>query len=336
MSRSSSQRHRIATLGWVAALGLVTGSAMAADHIDFPQSVGGGVQMRPDAQITDFYIFVSGTKLVMVMDLHPFMAPAGLTYTFPTDVHYRFNVDLNSAVTIGTDVISKEFGGVISNPAGISEDMVFDITFNANNKPTLNVTGANSTRCEAARVKTRLFTGLRGEPFIFSSLVRNNVASIIVELPLNAVVQNQSKLLAWATATVDLPSGSFQELGARAFRSQFPPYVNINALHPSQHVAAGFAPADVVIIDTSKPTAFPNGRALSDDVVDIVATFVSLPTDRNAANAEIANCAPGGADYPCPVPVSATADDVRILGRFPYVGRPYTSAERAAPSSAID
>jgi hypothetical protein len=332
----STQHLRIAALGWVAALGLAAGTAMAADHIDFPRSVGGGEQMRPDAQITDFFIFVNGNKLAMVMDLHPFMAPAAQTYPFPTDVHYRFNVDLNSAVTIGTDVISREFGGVISNPAAISEDMVFDVTFDAKNKPTLNVTGANVTRCESAKAKARLFTGLRAEPFIFSSLVRNNVASIIIELPLVAVVQNQSKLLAWATATVDLPSGSFQEMGARAFRSQFTPYVNINALHPSQHVAAGFTPADVVIIDTAKPTAFPNGRALSDDVVDIVGGFVSLPTDHNGANAEIANCAVGGSDFPCPVPVSATADDVRILGRFPYVGRPYTAAEHTAPSSAID
>lgn len=335
MIRSSS-RHRIAALGCVAALGLTAGSAMAADHIDFPRSVSGGEQMRPDAQITDFFIFVNGNKLAMVMDLHPFMAPAAPTYTFPTDVHYRFNLDLNSAVTVGTDVISKEFGGVISNPAGISEDMVFDVTFDAKNKPTLNVTGANAARCDAAKTKARLFTGLRGEPFIFSSLVRNNVASIIIEVPLAQVVQNQSKLLAWATATVDLPSGSYQEMGARAFRSQFTPFVNINALHPSQHVANGFSPADVVIIDTNKPTAFPNGRALSDDVVDIVNTFTSLATDHNAANAEIANCAPGGADFPCPVPVSATADDVRILGRFPYVGKPYTPEDRAAPSSAID
>jgi hypothetical protein len=68
MIRSSSQRQRVAALGWVAALGLAVGTAMAADHIDFPRSVGGGEQMRPDAQISDFYIFVSGNKLVMVID----------------------------------------------------------------------------------------------------------------------------------------------------------------------------------------------------------------------------------------------------------------------------
>ena len=143
-------------------------------------------------------------------------------------------------------------------------------------------------------------------------------------------------MLLWATTTVDIPAGKFVELGGRALRSQFPPFVGLNALHPSQHVAAGFVRPDVMILDVSKPTSFPNGRNLSDDVVDEVATFTSLTTDKAAADAEVANCAAGGSAFPCPVPASATADDVRILGRFPYLGRPYTPAERTAVSSAID
>lgn len=318
---------------WILVLSLAVGIASAADHIDLPSSAGGGqLSNRPDAQITDFYSFVAGSKLVLVLNVNPNLDPEVQSYKFPTDVSYKVNVDLDSAVSVGADVASKEFGGDIVNPGGISEDVVFEVTFDARNKPKLRVTGANVSRCDLIRLKTRLFTGLRAETFIFAPFVRNNVGSIVMEVPVAAVVQRQSKLLLWATTTVTLPEGMFTELGARALRSQFPPFAGLNALHPSQHVAAGFARPDVVIMDVSKHTVFPNGRALADDVVDVVATFTSLPTDPGTAAAEATLCAQGGPFFPCPVPVSATADDIRILGRFPYLGRPYTPAERTQTS----
>jgi len=316
-------------------LGLA-GVANAADHVDLPKSVTGAEQSRPDASITDFFAFIHGGKLVLIMDVNPFLDPAVTSYRFPTDVSYRFNVDLNSPVTIGTDVGTKEFGGNITRPASISEDLVFQVTFNSKNQPTLSVTGGDAARCESIRPRVRMFTGLRAEPFIFAPFVRNNVASIVLEMPVASVVQSQKQLVLWSTATVDIPAGKFVELGGRALRSQFPPFVGLNALHPNQHAAAGFGRPDVMILDVSKPTSFPNGRNLSDDVVDEVATFTSLPTDKTAAELEVANCAAGGPAFPCPVPASATADDVRILGRFPYVGRPYTLSERTAVSAAID
>jgi hypothetical protein len=336
MIKSSLIRKHMRMAGCAVVLGLAASLANAADHVDLPSAAGGAVQMRPDASITDFYSFVSGDKLVMIMNLNPFMDPAVQTYQFPTDVSYRFNVDVNSPVTIGNDVVSKEFGGVITRPAGVSEDLVFEVTFDNRNRAKLNVTGSNPSRCEAIRPRARLFTGLRAESFIFAPFVRNNVASIVVEVPVTSVVQDQSKLLLWATTTLDLPQGKFTELGGRALRSQFPPFVGLNALPPSQHVANGFVRPDVQILDTSKPSSFPNGRTLADDVVDEAATFVSLPTDAVAAGLEVTNCSPGGSDFPCPVAPSATAADVRILGRFPYVGRPYRPGERSLTSGDID
>jgi len=336
MIKPSLIRKYIGMAGAAIALGLAGGVAGAADHIDLPAAAGGGVLMRPDASITDFFAFISGNKLVLALDVNPNLDPAVQTYRFPTDVSYKFNIDLNSPVTIGTDVISKEFGGVITRPASITEDLVFEVTFDSRNRPRLNVTGADSGRCESIRPRVRMFTGLRAEAFIFAPAVRNNIGSIVLEVPVSSVLQGQSKLLLWATTTVDTPQGKFTELGARALRSQFPPNAGLNAIHPSQHVAAGFVRPDVMILDVSKPSSFPNGRIMSDDVVDEVATFTTLPTDRNAANGEIAQCSPGGIAFPCPVEPSATADDIRILGRFPYLGRPYTLSERNAASSSID
>jgi len=304
----------------ILSLALGAGTASAADHVDLPQSQPGANNTlnRPDAAITDFWAFVTGGKLVMIMGLNPFLPSNVLYYNFPTDVTYTFNVDNNSAVTADA---SNEFGGVIASPGTISEDVVFQVTFDGSSAPKLSVSGASGQHA-------RVFAGLRAEAFIFAPFVRNNIAGIVVEVPLSEVVAGQSELLVWATASVDDAGTTFTELGGRALRSQFEDrpdidFTDLNSLHPSQHVENGFDPADVVIIDTAAVTAFPNGRALADDVVDIAAGFTSLPTDGLAAMLEGTFCAPGGPFFPCPVPSSATADDVRILGNFPYLGAPY-------------
>lgn len=323
MPSSLVRRFDVVLTGALCVLGLTAADVRAADHIDMPRNVAGAMVVRPDASLTDFFTFVQGNKLVLALNINPGLSPDVDVYRFPTDVTYRFNVDTNPSVTIGTDVISREFGGVIAQPQNIVEDVVFEVKFDANNKPQLNVTGANPTRCQGIRSRTRIFTGLRAEAFIFAPAVRNNIGSIVIEVPLSAVLQGQSKLLTWATTTVDLPGGPFTEHMGRALRSQFPVHQGLNALHPNMHVANGFVRPDVTVIDVSKPTVFPNGRHPSDDVVSIVETFTSLPTDQNTANNERLFCAEGGRNFPCPVPVSATAEDIRLLGRFPYLGRPY-------------
>jgi hypothetical protein len=305
-------------------------SALAADHLDLPRTPAGAEIARPDASMTDFHVFTTSGKFVMVMNINPFLDPQLTSYRSPTDVSYRFNIDVDSPVTMGDDVATHEFGGTVNNPAAISEDIVFEIKFDSTNKPRLTITGSNRSQCDTIRAQARVFAGLRAESFIFAPFARNNVASIVVEVPLTSVLRRQTQLLTWATTTVATPSGPFTEIAGRALRSQFPPFIALNGLHPRQHAAAGFVRPDVVIIDVRKPTEFPNGRALSDDVIDIIGTFTLLPTDPSGVAAELANCAPGGSDFPCPVPASATADDVRILGRFPYLGRPFTFAERLA------
>lgn len=324
------------------ACGLASGPVGAADHIDMPQSVTGATTDRPDASISDFYAFVSGFHLVLIMNLHPFMAPDDSNkYVFPTDVAYRFNIDLDSDVTIGTDVVSREFGGIVTHPNLIQEDVVFEIKFDAKSKPTLRVTCPPSLSCDLLR-KARLFAGLRAESFIFAPVVRNNVASIVLEVPAFLLVPDPTKtrLLLWATSTVDMPNGDFTDLAGRADRSQFnqsgQPLGKINALHPSQHVAAGFVYPDVMIYDIARPAAFPNGRGLTENVNQIVDGFTLLPTDHLAAATEINGCLPGGFFYPCPIEPPASSDDVRLLGRFPYLGKPYRASERRAKSSDID
>ena len=63
---------------------------------------------------------------------------------------------------------------------------------------------------------------------------------------------------------------------------------------------ADFLLPDIITIDLAQPSAFPNGRALSDDVID---TELNLIT--------------GGA-----VPSDCVANDNRFVNHFPYLGRP--------------
>lgn len=63
--------------------------------------------------------------------------------------------------------------------------------------------------------------------------------------------------------------GKQQEIAGRALRSMFPEQDFLNFLHPKDH---GDRP-EVVIYDTEKPAAYPNGRALEDDVVDLACHF---------------------------------------------------------------
>ncbi len=298
----------------IACLILTAGPILAADHVDLPQDALGDTLERPDASISDFWAFTADDKLVLIMGLHPFLAGDVTHYQFPTDVTYAFHVDIDSAVTIDSSTISNEFGGVIASPGDVAEDVTLEVTFNGPAGPHLSVTGASAAG-------TRVWAGLRAEAFIFAPFARNNIAGIVVEVPLANVAGGQDELLLWATASVDVPGGVYTELGGRALRSQF--FVDLNPLHPSDHAAAGFSPPDVVILDTSAPSAFPNGRTLRDNVNAIAAGFVTLPTDPVAAELEVDFCEPGGPFYPCPVPVPATADDMRLRNKYPWLGNPF-------------
>ena len=63
---------------------------------------------------------------------------------------------------------------------------------------------------------------------------------------------------------------SMIDLGGRVYRSQFPENQRLNKVHPSLHMALFGEQPDIVIYDMSKKARFPNGRALEDDVVDMV------------------------------------------------------------------
>jgi hypothetical protein len=101
----------------------------------------------------------------------------------------------------------------------------------------------------------------------------------------------------------------------------------VNTIHPSQQVAATSSlgplpalngrtvPPDVMIFDTTKPQHFPNGRELTDDIIDIIA-----PNDARVEKLRVDEatlCASTGNPLDCP-----TANDVPYSATFPYLGLP--------------
>jgi hypothetical protein len=182
------------------------------------------------------------------------------------------------------------------------------VTFAPNGLANLAVTGLTPEK----RSRVRLYTGLRDDPFIRGPRAGRNVAAIVIDLPLIDALAGGDTLLAWATTKVAGMPQSFQELGGRALRSMFPENHPMNSMHPSQHTALLGVPPDVIIFDPSRPAGFPNGRLLTDDVVDMVGDSRVLNND---------------APFP-------STNDVAFLGWFPYLAPPHGSAAAAVPTAS--
>ena len=93
----------------------------------------------------------------------------------------------------------------------------------------------------------------------------------------------------------------FQDMAGRALRSQFPENEDMNSMAPRRHERALGVVPDIMIFDVSRPAIFPNGRALVDDVVDLVGDARVL-----------------GNDSPFP-----STNDVPFLEEFPYLAPPH-------------
>ena len=265
----------------------------ASDHSDVP-SINGVA--RQDANLTDLHAFTVGDRLVIALSMNPAIPPSASSYVFPSDITFEINIDQNAAVSPADPY---GMGGTILNPERIHEDVTFRIKFGADGQPRVNtiVRGAPNSSVPILN----FFAGLRDDPFIRGPRIGRNVASIVLEVPLAAVARTQSTLLIWATAAGENADAPFQDLAGRSLRSMFPENNACNVIHPRLQQRQLHVPPDVMIYDTVRPAAYPNGRALVDDVVDLVGD------QRVLAN-----------DFPFP-----TENDVPFLSTFPYLAPPH-------------
>ncbi|HEX6899287.1 MAG TPA: hypothetical protein VF789_06215 [Thermoanaerobaculia bacterium] len=267
-------------------------AARASDHADTPQLVSIG---RHDARITDLFAFTSGDRLVLILNTNPAIPGSVVEYAWSADLKIQIAIDNDSPVSFSDANANATFGGTIVNPAGIEEDITFDIDV-FKGAPRLKVKGIRGDY----KKDIRFFAGLRDDPFIRGPQIGKNVAAMVIDLPLAAVIDDSSTLLLWGTSRVDDIVQTAEFVG-RSLRSQLPAFLALNDFHPSQHQSElGLAP-DVIIYDTNLPALFPNGRLLTDDVIDLVGVPAILASD---------------APFP-------SANDVPFLAGFPYLAPPH-------------
>lgn len=264
----------------------------SSDHDDSPLKE---MEARQDANITDMYAFVRGPDLVLIAVTNPRIATNATSYQFPTDVEFAFNIDNDAQ--LGPD-------GSLLDKNAVQEDVVISVRFNPDG--TANVKGPFS----------KFYFDLRDDPFIRGPRQGRNNGAIVIQTPLKAVVKQQSTLLIWATAKVDGLPGQFQEIFGNPFVSQI--NRSLNVVHPkNQFREFSFGP-DVMVLDTSRPSGFPNGRRLEDDVVDMVYAMLLVDSSRFHIDPKEFEERIMKTDAPFP-----TTNDLPFLSEFPYLAAPH-------------
>ncbi len=266
-----------------------------SDHGDTPLLTSLG---RHDARITDLYAFTSGDRLVVCVGMNP-AVPVGLTrYLWPSDVTIAIHIDNKSRVSFDDPADLAAYGGTILQPDKIRDRIVFTITADGAGVPRLAATGIPPP---VLNQDVRFFAGLRDDPFIRGPRIGRNVAALVIDLPVQRVVHGNHSLLVWATSSIEGRPEPFQDLAGRSLRSMFLANDYMNVETPREHFLLHGVVPDVLIYDPSRPALFPNGRALADDVVDMVGDPGILASD---------------APFP-------SANDVPFLAAFPYLAPPH-------------
>ena len=278
--------------------------ARPADHDD---TNGLKAIPRHDARLTDLHVFTVGDKLAIAVSTNPMIPKTASSYTFPSDLSLRINVDGSSKVRFDDATASAAFGGTVQKPDKIEADQAIVVTFDGAHFRTEGIGQPHAASC-------RFFAGLRDDPFIRGPRRERNVGAVVAACPLKAFTRKSSTLLVWATTSVPTPSGPTGDHGGRALRSQFAQNLALNDLSPAEQSTVLGAHPDVVIFDTTRPAEFPNGRALTDDVVDLAAAPAVCGADDSCAAAQdVLNT-----DAPFP-----STNDRPFLAEFPYLADPH-------------
>lgn len=274
----------------------------AADHGDTPILINAN---RRDALITDLHIFIRNGNLVLSVCMNPAIPPDATSYTFASDLVVQIVINKSTPIGFEDAEDLATYGGTILDNVWVAKhDVELTFTFENPAAPLFKTNGIDISRLN----EVQTFIGLRDDPFIRGPRQGRNVAAIVVEMPLDMVTPADSTILAWATSQVPTLTGPFQDMAGRALRSMFPENDQMNTLEPWQHATVMGVVPDVVILDTSRPVAYPNGRELSDDVVDLVGDPRVLMND---------------APFP-------STNDLPFLTEFPYLSPPH-APPAAAP-----
>jgi hypothetical protein len=293
---------------------LATGVARASDH--------GDLMASPKADLTDVHAFVVDARppvahgregdLVIAISTNPSVPVTATGYTFPADVVFEIHIDPAAQVIDDPSAVTDVgfFGGTIVAPELIEEGITIRVRFDAG-APVVEYSAGGEAREIQDHPRVELFHGLADDPFIRTRNAGRNVGAIVLQLPLAWVLRGQPTILLWVTAKIDGSAALHDELYGRPSGG-----AGLNRLHPRDHLSVTGQRPNVLIYDTSLPAAFPNGRALEDDVIDLTCLY-DLDGD-GVREAPIGTCRQLEMDVP-----AASANDVEFPGAWPYLAPPH-------------
>ncbi|WP_026608575.1 DUF4331 family protein [Methylocapsa acidiphila] len=312
---------------------LASSSSRASDHADpmwLPED-------EQEANITGLFFFPDGDQMVAILDVR-----RSLTGPPPYNLEpfeYNINMDLHSKVTFDNAEDVARYGGSIPSPEMISPDVT--IRFRLNNDTSVKEQSFKGLKDPE---KIRVYTGVRDDPFIFPKFFKVNVITMVLSIPKSSFPDNQQNWLLWAT-TNRVNGGEQIDHVGRSNRTQLGRFDFLNTIPPNEQVAAikdrsksramiqdflkNWAPPlanlnqlsgflirhydyvpDVMVYTNQRPSGFPNGRRLEDDVSYLTCQQGDCPLQENSFI--------DSNQWP-----RATVNDKPLLKEFPYLAEPW-------------
>jgi hypothetical protein len=312
----------------------------ASDHAD-PMNL-----TDPTANITGLFIFPKGDQLILIFNVR-----RALTNPKPyklSEYKYVINFDFETPLSFNNVEDRTRYGGTVINPKDLHSTAT--ITVLLNDDATLKEITPRGLKAEISKV----FTGVRDDPFIFPRFFKKNVISMVMSIPKAAFPE---EFVLWGTTYKG--DKQFDHVG-RSIRSQLPRFEALNTLQPKDHVAelerlqtkwtnisnrlksfkewwtAQIAALietnflirnydlkpDVMFYSSRFPPGFPNGRLLPDDV--------------SAQVCQTGDCILQELSYIEGSWPRAVVNDKPFLDDWPFLAEPFPDAqEAAAPTKSI-
>jgi hypothetical protein len=290
-----------------------------------------------ESGITDLYAFPDGDQLIVMLNVRRALTAPPPYQLEPFE--YAIYMDVHSEVTFDNPAEKARYGGTITKPDAIKEDVTIKIRLK--NDATLNSVKYDGLQ-NPDRIK--LVTGVFDDPFIFPRFFRRNTIAMILSIPFSSFPNKDGMdWILWGTST-RLKDGVQIDHVGRSNRTQVGRFEFLNTLHPSRHVAAikehnetreriekflmecfpplvnAFQPLfkirpydyfpDVMIYTKRDKPRFPNGRKLEDDV----ALLTCMEGDCPLVESSYIDSAKWQRD---------TSNDKPFLKEFPYLAAPW-------------
>lgn len=297
-----------------------------------------------EAGITDLFAFPDGDQMIVMLNVRRALtADKGPFNLEPFE--YAVHMDLHSEVTVNNKQHKAVYGGTVTKPEGIKEDVTIKIRLK-------NDAALNSVKYDGLQNtdKIRLAAGVFDDPFIFPRFFRRNVIAMVLSIPFSSFPnKDQKDWILWGTST-RIKNGEQIDHVGRSNRSQQGRFDFLNTLHPSKHVAAikahnqtrariertlmqyltplvnAYQPLfkirpydefpDVMIYTKQYKIGFPNGRYLTDDV--------ALLTCEQGDCALVEGAVIDSAEWP-----RRTSNDKTFKKEFPYLADKWDAKEIA-------